>query len=291
MLVRNLFLFLILSTLTLTGCTARTGHPQFVTTSYPLASILKEVVGTRGEVEAIIPPGASPHTYSPKPSDYTEIQSASAFFYVSADFDEWAVKSGIKTRKIEMIKLVPKENLMSYNDEATSNDKNIDAHFWTDPMTVKAMLPALVDSLSRIDPDNAASYKTNADLFGKRLDLLSRQVESIVKPIIGKTVFLHHPSFRYFLNRYKLIYGGSIENSPGKEPSVKYLMQMTEKIKSSGTKAIFSEPQLPSQEIASIGREAKVNIYDLDEVGGTKKMQTYSEIILFNARTLRKALE
>ena len=129
------------------------------------------------------------------------------------------------------------------NDKNT-NFKDVDPHFWMDPLAVKALIPVLIDTLSKLDPQNASTYKTNGDLFIKRLDLLHKQLTSITDKLQGKVLFLQHPSFLYFAKRYNLIYEGSIEETPGKEPSPKFIADLITKIKSSGTKAIFSEPQL-----------------------------------------------
>ena len=110
-------------------------------------------------------------------------------------------------------------------------------------------------------------------------------------PVIGKPVFLFHPSFRYMLKRYKLIYLGAIETSPGKEPSPKYVLQIVEKINSSGAKALFTEPQLPNAPAKTIAEAAGVSLYELDPIGGVKGKMSYSDLILYNADLLAKALK
>ncbi|HOQ50096.1 MAG TPA: zinc ABC transporter substrate-binding protein, partial [Candidatus Kapabacteria bacterium] len=58
----------------------------------------------------------------------------------------------------------------------------------------------------------------------------------------------------------------------------------------SGAKAIFNEPQLSDKAVRSIADEANVSVYLLDPVGGTSGRESYQELILYNARTLAKAL-
>ncbi|NLO19041.1 MAG: zinc ABC transporter substrate-binding protein [Ignavibacteria bacterium] len=283
--------------LLMTNCSSRQNNPIYVTTNFPSQFILEHIVGTKGKVINIVPPGASPHTYYPKPTDISRVQIAKCLFYVSPHLDSWAEKLPAKSF-IRLIDFVPKENILYFNENhsTSENDKHehhhgdVDPHFWTDPLTVKAMLPKLVDTLSALDPENSSSYQINAAAFEKRLDLLHRQVEVLLKDIAGENVFLFHPSFLYMLKRYNLNYAGAIELSPGKEASPRYLANLIEKIKQSGAKAIFSEPQLPDKPAKAISEAAQLNIYTLDPNGGVEGRNSYWDLILYNARILKQAL-
>ncbi len=139
-------------------------------------------------------------------------------------------------------------------------------------------------------PEYAQTFKTNADLFAKRLELLNKQIAQILNDKQGKSVFMFHPSFKYFINRYGLEYGGSIEVSPGKQPSPNYLKQLSDKIKATNTKAIFSEPQLSEISAKAVAENTGTILFVLDPLGGEKGRTKYSDLLLYNARILQKAL-
>jgi zinc transport system substrate-binding protein len=311
--------FIVLLMIVVSSCDSQYSKPIYVATSHPIGEILKQVVGTRADVEVLVPPGESPHTFSPKPSDAYKINSARAIFYAAEIMDGWAAKLE-GGNKIEMIKFVPEAFLLTFDEmhdhkheenidhkhedshnhaEHTDQEKSdddhsdgvVDPHFWTDPVTVKEMLNGLVDTLSVLDPDNAVTYRNNAGIFEKRLDLLARQVGDLLSEVRGKPVFLFHPSFRYLLARYNLVYAGAIETSPGKEPTPKYIEQLVKKINESGAKAIFTEPQLPREPAEVIAEAATVMLFELDPVGGVKGRMTYPDLILYNAKILQKALK
>jgi len=314
--MRILVFFIALLIIVVSSCDSQYSKPVYIATSHPIGEILKEVVGTRAKVEVLVQPGESPHTFSPKPSDAYKINSAKAIFYAAEIMDGWATKLEGGT-KIEMIKFVPETHLLTFDDmhqhkheenidqnkkEISTHDHDnhssdshphgvIDPHFWTDPITVKEMLKGLVDTLSVIDPENAATYRNNAGIFEKRLDLLARQVGNLLDEVRGRPVFLFHPSLRYLLARYGLVYAGAIETSPGKEPSPKYIEQLVKKINDSGAKAIFTEPQLPKEPAEVIAEAATVMLFELDPVGGVKGRMTYPDLILYNAKILQKALK
>ncbi len=51
--------------------------PLLLASIHPYELILKQLVGNEFEVKCIIPPGASPHTWSPGPADLKNFSSAS----------------------------------------------------------------------------------------------------------------------------------------------------------------------------------------------------------------------
>lgn len=300
------------------SCDSQYTKPVYVATSQPIGMILKQITRTQADVEILVSPGESPHTFSPKPSDAYKINSSKAVFYASDLLDGWIDKME-GGEKIEMIELVPRQYRLPFDnmhkhEHQDNNDHShehshdhdhdhdheelakdtqqvIDPHFWTDPVTVKAMVDNLVDTLSVIDPENAGTYRANAGLFKNRLDLLTRQVAKILDEVKGKPVFLFHPSFRYMINRFELVYAGAIETSPGKEPSPKYLNDLIKKINDAGAKAIFTEPQLSREPAEAIAESATVLLFELDPIGGVEGRNTYTDLIIYNARILRKALK
>ncbi len=272
-------------------------RPRYVATIHPLAEILHELVGERGEVIRLIPPDASPHTYEPRPSDAPLLAGATALFFVAPDLDGWA--ANLQTsNKITVMDSVPKAYRLAMeahhhtaNDHDHAENEPLDSHFWTDPLTVKATLPGLLRVLSRLDEAGTVIYQANAKQFGQRLDSLHEQLKTRLQSVKGESVMLFHPSMRYMLNRYGLTLAGTVESAPGKEPSPRYLIELVHKIKRSGVKAIFTEPQLSRRSAESLAEAAGVKLFELDPIGGTEKRMRYDELLLYNARVLEAALK
>jgi zinc transport system substrate-binding protein len=273
---------------------------SYVTTLHPFKEIINAVVGERGEVNSILPPGASPHTYQLKPSDMRKVESATALIIGGHNLDEWALKFQ-NSNKLELIDLIPKSEVMDFefveehaeehNDQQHHHHEGgNDPHFWTDPLVVKSLLPQLVDKLGKIDPEGSESYKKNAQKFAEKLDDLYLQIQQKLSPIRGKKVMLSHPFFRYFLKRFEIELVGITESSPGKEPTPKEIKGMIEQVKNENVKAIFCHIQLPDRAAKLVGEAAKINVFALDPIGGVKGRQTYEEILLYNANILLESL-
>ena len=84
------------------------GQPMGVVTSViPVAYIVGEVGGERVEVDPLIPPGASPHTFEPVPSDLRKVSRARLFVVVGGGFDAWSDKlRGAASHALEPLALM-----------------------------------------------------------------------------------------------------------------------------------------------------------------------------------------
>lgn len=295
---------------------ASSGKPVFAATIHPLAAILGEIAGARAEVVRLAPPSASPHTYEPRPSDVRRAESAAGLFYVAESLDGWAARMPA-TQKIGVFDLVPPEMRMRYGAEVRAeaggeghvsehehehekekdssghhhHADDEDAHFWTDPMAVKAVLPALAAALGELDPPGRAEYEANARAFAERLDALDREMAETLAPLRGQSVMLFHPSLQYFLRRYGLKLAGTIEPFPGKEPTPRYLAAAARRLRESGARAVFSEPQLPARPAEALAETAGLRAHELDPYGGAPGRERYEDALRFNARVLREALK
>ncbi|MBI1785532.1 zinc ABC transporter substrate-binding protein, partial [Candidatus Sumerlaeota bacterium] len=169
---------------------------SLVVTIHPLAAILREIVGGKFEIVTLVPPGASPHTFDPRPSEARAVESAQAFFWIDPNLDGWAAKLDCP-KKFAMMDLLPGEFRVFIPES-----ESLDPHFWTDPLAVKAVLPSLLKIVVECDPEGRQSYEANAARFAADLDRLNQQVQARLSGVTSRTVVLFHPSFRYLLRRY-----------------------------------------------------------------------------------------
>ncbi len=278
----------------------QSGQIKFVTTIQPLGFILEELTGDAGEIHVLLGPGSSPHTYEPTPGDANYLEQALALFSVSENLDGWAAKLPAK-QSIVMMDLLPASARQKFpEDDDHSHDHHhghdhghgeYDPHFWLDPMTVKKLVPPLVDQLIELDPEKRDVYTANGKQFMEDLDLLNTDLKTKLDGFNGRAVMLQHPSFLYFLNGYELKYAGAIEAAPGKEPTPQYIKEMLDKIKSEKVEVIFTEPQLSQRAAKVIAEEANIRVAQLDPIGGnTGRERTYADLLQYNADQIAKAL-
>lgn len=275
------------------GCSTSVERSEVVTTIYPFKAILREVVGNRFEIKSILPAGVDPHTYEMIPSDLKTIQQAVVFFYGSESLDGWAAKIDTPN-KIELLKLVPKEYLieikMPYPHNGKAESFGIDPHFWLDPLTIKAMLPNLLNELIKIDPEGERDFKINADRFSIKLSELDKKIKDETKPIINRTVFMSHPFFSYFFTRYNFDIAGSLEIAPGHQSSPREIKNLMDLVKEKKVKAIFTHKQHSDKPAKVLAESTGINQFELDPIGGVAGRMTYEEMILHNLSIIKQAL-
>ncbi|MGD9234323.1 MAG: metal ABC transporter substrate-binding protein, partial [Desulfobacterales bacterium] len=65
---------------------------RVIASIYPVADMVQQVGGDHVDVTFVLPAGASPHTFEPKPSLVKKISSARIFFRIGAGLEFWAEK-------------------------------------------------------------------------------------------------------------------------------------------------------------------------------------------------------
>lgn len=301
-------LFALLLLLLTLSCTKDKKKTSVTVTISPLSSLFKSIAAGSGiEINTLLAQNTSPHSYSPVPSDYKKLESSYKLFYVSDALDGWVSKiPGVSL--VCLSDYLPDSLKMSFEDdhyceqeinnhgehdhhgESSNKDNNnsYDPHFWTDPLCVKAILPGIANLLTVISPENGDLFRQNCEKLSMELDLLNNELDSTLKPFHGQAMILFHPSFRYFLKRYGLVYAGSIELSPGKEPTAAYIIELSDKIHRLGIRALYSEPQIPAASASTLAESLGLKLYVLNPLGDGSD---YISLIKKNAEIIVKSLQ
>ena len=278
----------------LTGCAPpeTTSTPAVVVTIEPLAMILAELVGDPGEVVALVPPGASPHTYDLRPSGARMAQTSSALFYVDDRVDGWAARVSAP-RKFAVFEMVPEplKKRAAHAPREEDSRQVYNPHFWTDPLTVLEVLPALAAILDEVDPEGRSIHESMLERFSSDLARLDAEIETTLQPFEGVGIVVFHPSWSYFLERYGIETVAVLEPFPGKEPTPRHLKEVIDTAREKDAKIIITEPQLPPRPAELVAEAAGLAIVELDPLGGAEDRTTYAEWLLGIAQKLREALE
>lgn len=267
----------------------------YATTTYSFRAILEPVVGSNGTVRNLLPAGASPHTYEPRPSDMRTASSARALFYGAPELDSWAARLG-SVPLVAFIDLLPDALLLDlpetgHDGGGHRHSAGRDPHFWMDPVRVDALLPALVDTLCGFDAGACSSYRSNAEAFSRRLSALDDSVRTVMAPVRDRTVLLSHPFIQYFTDRYGVRTAGVIEEMPGSEPTARDMQRIVQAVRRSGADAIVTLPQLPGRAALAVSETVGIPVLELDPIGGTVDRATYEALILYNAHKLSRGLQ
>ena len=143
-----------------------------------------------------------------------------------------------------------------------------DPHVWTDPHNVMLWAMMARDTLSALDPANAATYAENAAAYIVALDELARgfirpAIDSI--PEANRKLVTNHVAYSYLANAYGLEMVGTV--IPGAstlaEPSAAEVAALIDALRAQGVPAVFAEVTANPQLAEQIAAEADVSFYTL----------------------------
>lgn len=280
-----------------------TAAVQYVTTIHPFKAILDSLADGRASVSTLLRSGDSPHTYSPRPSDVARVEASTALLYGAEHLDEWAADLPAPA-SIELLGMVPPtyrlpaptgreeaEGAAPSEPSGITDAHSVDPHFWTDPMAVKAMLPALADTLCALDQAGCTTYRANADAFATQLDQLDIELRTMLAGARETPVMLAQPFFRYFMNRYGPALQGVVEVYPGREPSPRDIQAYARLALDKNVAAIYRLPQLPAPAAEAVAEAVGIPVHELDPIGGQAGRSAYGDLLRYNARTIVRTLQ
>lgn len=264
--------------------------PAFVTTIYPFRLILEPVLAGRAEVDHLLPAGASPHTHDLRPSEVQSAGASTALLYGAETLDGWAADLEAPAH-VALLGLLPEASRLRMPGQDGEAGGSVDPHFWTDPMAVRSLLPALADTLCALDAAGCGGYQVEADSFAWGLDALDTELRQLLAPLEGSKVMLGQPFFRYFLHRYGIDLVRVLEPVPGKEATPRRIQRLADLAREQGVAAIFVQPQLPARAARAVAEAAEIPVVELDPLGRAGEHRSYADLLRSNARIIREALE
>ena len=317
-----LMVFLLFSLLFSTSCkkgaAARQSEDKslIVATIHPYALLIKQMVGDGIEVKSLIPPNASPHTWSPQPSDLKDLYKAELVVsngmglelllgQALADISpKHLVVAELLKDMVELDSLnqIRKQQLaQSHADvedlEHSENDEphhhhhhpGADPHLWTAPVMLQKLSTKLKNELLLLFPDYAPVINHNHDQIQKELAEADSKILSERRQYQAPAILTYHNSFHYFTQAYEILYAGWVQSSPGQEPAARELARLGESIKKHGIKSIFIEPQQNPKSAEVLAKEYRLQLETLDPLGSTIPVETISELILANWEIMKKS--
>jgi len=248
--------------ITMTGCSQQQPGDKIgvVVTILPQAEFVESIGGDKVEITVMVPPGASPHTYEPTPSQMVALSHAEMYAKVGSGIDfELAWMDALIAQNEDMLVVdcsagVELQAMTAADEGETSG--NMDPHIWLSPQNAIIMVQNIADGLIQIDPDNSDYYKQNRDAYIQQLEQLDSDIRDGLSDVSNRVFMVFHPAFGYFASEYNLTML-PIEDE-GKEPTPAGLQYLIEQAEEHNIKVVFAEPQYNQQSAEVIA----------DEIGG-----------------------
>lgn len=240
----------------------------------PLKYFVERIGGEHVEVEVMVQPGHSPVTYEPTPRQMSALSTARAYIRIGVPFETLWMRR-IQETNPELRIIDPRDGIdllpMHYqvldigkNGYATQPHNHLggDPHVWLDPSLVKTISSNIRDQLARIDQENSAAYKKNAEQFLKELDELDMDIRRLVANVENRKFLVFHPAWGYFARAYGLDQI-SVEHE-GKEPGPRTLANLIEVVKRQNISTVFVQEQFSARVATALAAEIEGQVVVLD---------------------------
>ena len=254
---------------------------RVVTSLEVFADMVRNVAGDRADVSALLPAGADPHTFELTPGRVAEVARADIAFINGL---------GLEGNVQDVIE----ENAGGPVVELTQGLDTIDGnpHLWLDVSKARRYVERIRDALSELNPAGRAGYEANARAYLQELAALDGEVEMAVNsiPPDNRKLVTLHDAFPYLAGRYGLEVVAVVAPSPGQEPSARRLAELTETLRSESVPTVFKEPQFNANVLELAAEDAGVRVLNLLSDAFVDDVNSYVELMRFNARQLQEGL-
>lgn len=254
----------------------------------PQKFFLEQLAGDVAEITVMVPPGASPHTYEPKPSQMKALHSAEMYFTIGVEFEKtWLPRFCQLNKRLKFVDTSRGiEKMPVDGDNATkvgAQNKQpakrfLDPHIWLSPRLVKKISQNMADALTAIDPAHQQIYKQRLSTWEKKLERLDELLYHATRPMKDHPYFLvFHPSWGYFAREYGLKQL-AVEHH-GNEPGPRFLAALIHRAKTLGIKSIFVQPQYQGNSDRILARALGGKVVKIDPLAENwlKNMQDLAQ--------------
>ena len=196
---------------------------KIVTTIFPEYDWAVNIIGDDpgdAEVTLLINSGVDLHSYQPAADDILKISTADVLVYLGGESDKW-VEDALRTSSNEemiVVSLLDElgssvkeeevvEGMQGEDDEGDEEEPEYDEHVWLSLKNAAFFVNCLQEAISKADPENAETYKANADAYIEKIRALDEEYEAAVSAAPTKTLlFGDRFPFRYLTDDYGLEY-------------------------------------------------------------------------------------
>jgi zinc transport system substrate-binding protein len=242
----------------------------------PVHSLVAAVMEGAGKPELLLKTKVSEHIYSLKPSDAASLQDADLVFWIGPELETFLTKpiaslsspdKVVALISVAGVRKLPPRSGPGFADEGDHDV--IDPHIWLSPANGKAMVAAIAENLSRVDPANAAIFTKNAERLTLRLSELDTRLRKKLAPFRSKGFIVFHDAYQYFEHDYGLHAVGAIAIHPDTAPSAAGLVALRDDINARSAVCVFTEPQFDPKLVSVLTEGMTIKSGSLDPLGAT----------------------
>jgi zinc transport system substrate-binding protein len=210
----------------------------------PQQYFVERIGGDRVSVSVMVPPGFSPETYEPRPSQIGALAAAQVYIRIRVPFeDAW----------LERFVSANRHMLIVDQSEGIDRIDGTDPHIWLSPRLAKIQARTICDGLIVVDPDGESLYRANLEALLTDIDTLDADIRDTLSGLEGRKFIVLHPAWAYFARDYGL------EMIPiavgGSEPSAAEMTRLVQTARENNIRVVFAQPEFSTKSAETIAQE------------------------------------
>jgi len=231
---------------------AHAAQPVVVAVDGTLCDLTRTLAADAASVTCLIPPGGDPHSYRLKPSDRAVIAKSDLIFHIGFGL----TPSAKKLKSPGMVVAAGEVALPSYRGN--------DPHVWHDPANSAAIIGVISNSLAPLlaASDRSALQLRTARAVAVFQDLQAWQAKQFRSlPTAQRVMVTDHKTYSHLADRFGLVEIAMLDShTTGGVLRPSSLKKITEEVKSSGARTIFSPAAFPNKTLKRISKSTGLPI-------------------------------
>jgi zinc transport system substrate-binding protein len=259
----------------------------------PQKYFVEKIGGPLVNVSVMVPPGANPHAYEPKPGQMVELSKARAFFAVGIAFEHtWIPRFAALNKNLTVVHTdrgIAKRNMISHSHEAEHEDEHeheaehedeheaehhihhhadhddgMDPHVWLSPPLVMLQARNILTALTDLLPEASNTLRGNYRRFIHEIIELDTELMDLFRRshVSHPSFMVFHPAWAYFADAYGL--EEKAVEVEGKEPKPAELVELIKEAREAGVKTIFVQPQMSARTAEAVARAVGASVTTAD---------------------------
>lgn len=259
--------------------------PRVVTDMPPVHSLVAQVMGDLGQPALLLEKGANAHEFQMRPSQAADLQAAELVVWIGPEMTPWLGRALDGMTTAPQLRLLAAEGTFRQafdpkdahdhghkgaedaeghgvaqaeedHDAEGHDHSGTDPHAWLDPANAAHWLGLIAGELSKLDPDNAATYAANAEAAKADLAALDAEIAASLAGVKSTPLVVYHNAYGYFAGHYGLTVAAAIADGEAAGPGAQHIAGIEDLLKA-GPVCLFPEvnhdPKLAAQLAESAG--------------------------------------
>ena len=268
------------------------GRIRVLATTTVFADLARNAGGGAVVVDSLVPKGADPHTFAPKPSDLRKVADADVIVMNGLGVDDWLTPLLVSAKRADTSVVVLGTDLpgATYLASGTSGGQvpcpsssaagspatggaatpaasghaaeAVNPHLWLNVAYAETYVQRIGAALEAARPADARAIDASTTAYIAQLAALDASIRSRIAgiPVANRRIVSFHDAFPYYAAAYGLDIVGVAVEAPGQDPSASQVASLIDAIRANGVKAVFSEAQFNPKVIGQIAQEAGATV-------------------------------